>query len=169
VAKRDEASRRPTDYQQVLTDPINDEQPLIVGGQAVNLWALAFLNSEPELERFQPFTSKDCDVVASKNWIYQIAEKYGLEAHTVRAGQASPAVGFIVIPLAKKETTEVQVLRAVAGLSNKELRESTSRVDFNGKVYRVIDPIALLKAKLNNVRYFDQKDRNDIQHVHTLC
>lgn len=49
----------PAAFAAVLTDPTH---PLIVGGQAVNLWAEIYSPSEPELGPFAPFTSKDADI-----------------------------------------------------------------------------------------------------------
>ena len=45
----------PAAFAAVLTDP---SHPLIVGGQAVNLWAEIYVSAEPELHTFEPFTSK---------------------------------------------------------------------------------------------------------------
>jgi hypothetical protein len=55
--------RGPADYWDVLSDPA---QPLIVGGQAVNLWAEVYTPSEPALQEFQPFTSKDADIFGNR-------------------------------------------------------------------------------------------------------
>jgi hypothetical protein len=109
------------------------------------------VEDEPELEKFRPFTSKDCDVVASSEWTRKIADQHGLKWRTFRAGQASPAVGVIYIPLPKNETGEVQVLRDVMGLNRKEIQQATSTVEMDGKFYQIVDPIALLKAKLSNI------------------
>ena len=49
----------PAAFAAVLTDPAH---PLIVGGQAVNLWAEIYAASEPTLHQFEPFTSKDADI-----------------------------------------------------------------------------------------------------------
>ena len=49
----------PAAFSAVLTDP---SYPLIVGGQAVNLWAEIYASSEPTLQQFEPFTSKDADI-----------------------------------------------------------------------------------------------------------
>lgn len=103
---RQSPRRSPTYYHYLLTETVGDEQAVLVGGQAVNLWALVFLNDEPELKKCRPFTSKDCDVVASTEWTRKIADQYRLNYRTFRAGQASPAVGVISIPLSKNEATE---------------------------------------------------------------
>ena len=39
-----------------------DAEALVVGGQAVNFWAEAIEDEEPELHQFHPFTSADLDL-----------------------------------------------------------------------------------------------------------
>jgi hypothetical protein len=57
VAQR---SQTPQDYAHLLSSSEQGEFPVLVGGQAVNLWALLFLDEEPSLGQFLPFTSSDC-------------------------------------------------------------------------------------------------------------
>lgn len=49
----------PAAFAAVLTDPTH---PLIVGGQAVNLWAEIYSPAEPEIGAFAPLISKDADI-----------------------------------------------------------------------------------------------------------
>ena len=49
----------PVDFAAVLADP---SRPLIVGGQAVNIWAEIYVPAEPALKEFAPFTSHDADI-----------------------------------------------------------------------------------------------------------
>jgi len=157
----------PAQYVEILSDNATGKLPLVVGGQAVNLWALTFEKSVPDLASHKPFTSLDCDVVASQAWVRTIAPKHHLKYRTFRAGQASPAVGVIYIPLGSSNT-EVQVLRNIRGLSQKELESSAVELLFDDKQFRVINPISLLKAKLANVVELDQTERQDVRHVTIL-
>lgn len=50
--------RTPADFAEILA---GEEPPLLVGGQAVNLWAEIYANQAPGLESFAPFTSADAD------------------------------------------------------------------------------------------------------------
>ena len=51
------------DYLELLA-AIGDasEEVTIIGGHAVNLWEELYLEQEPELARFAPFTSQDLDL-----------------------------------------------------------------------------------------------------------
>lgn len=154
----------PTEYVEILSDKATGKLPLVVGGQAVNLWALTFEKSAKDLASQKPFTSLDCDVVASQAWVRTVASKHHLKYRTFRAGGASLAVGVIYIPL-ESGNTEVQVLRNIRGLSQKQLESSAIELLFDDRQFRVINPISLLKAKLANVVELDQAKRQDVRHV----
>ena len=48
-------------------------QPLLVGGQAVNLWAQFFLHGSAELKQMQPFLSRDCDLLGTADLLLRLA------------------------------------------------------------------------------------------------
>lgn len=53
---------RVADFAEILSPSDGSEPPVIVGGHAVNLWAMYFLSGGvDELADYQPFTSKDLD------------------------------------------------------------------------------------------------------------
>ena len=161
-------NQTPEDYVNLLSSPEQGEFPVLVGGQAVNLWALLFLDEEPSLGQFYPFTSLDCDVVATATWLQRVAEKHGFPYKLFRAGQASPAVGSIYLPVGGKYEIELQVLREIAGLTKDAIADAAFKIEFKGKPLRVLNPTALLKAKITNLHILPQKDRHDFQHVQIL-
>ena len=161
-------TQTPRHYAQLLSSAAPDgELPILVGGQAVNLLALLFLQEEPDLKKLAPFTSSDCDVFASGSWLRQTARKYGLPYKTFRTGQPSPAIGWIRLPVGKSEI-ELQVLRDVLGLTREEVINAAFDVTLSGKSMRVLNSITLLKAKIANLSKLPQKDRYDLQHVRIL-
>ena len=65
----------------------------------------------------------------------------------------------------------VEVLHSVAGLDAADLRR-VSEVEVSGTCYRLLDPIAMLKAKAYNVRKFKQDDnppRHDREHLELIA
>jgi hypothetical protein len=168
VSQEQSRSQTPQHYAELLSSASPDgELPILVGGQAVNLLALLFLEDEPELKRFAPFSSGDCDVYASGNWLRRIAEKHGLPYKIFRAGQASPAVGWIRLPTGESEI-ELQVLRDVLGLTREEVEKTAFSADLDGKLVHLLNPTTLLKAKIANLCSLPQKDRYDLHHVRIL-
>ena len=161
-------NQNPQDYLPLLSSASTDgEMPLLIGGQAVNLWALLLMEMEPAIRQFEPFTSVDCDVIASGDWLLQVAQKHGLPHRMFRAGQSSPEVGWIRMPAGDAEI-ELQVLRDALGLMPGEAKATAFQVDFEGQAILVLSPVALLKAKIANLHDLDQKDRYDLQHVQIL-
>lgn len=65
----------------------------------------------------------------------------------------------------------VEILHSVHGLVESDL-EASAYVEFEGAVFRVLDPIAVLKAKTMNVRDIDQdgpSPRQDRLHLHLIA
>ena|SRR5437667_7753209 len=65
-------------------------QPLLIGGQAVNLWAQVFLQESSELEKMQPFLSRDCDLLGTQDLLLQLARDTGWKVTLSPKGQPSP-------------------------------------------------------------------------------
>ena len=53
---------------------------LVVGGQAVNLWAERYQDREPELAKYQPFTSKDLDLIGTMDDVLLLSQQTGAKS-----------------------------------------------------------------------------------------
>ena len=73
-----------------------EPRPILIGGQAVNLWTNVFLQQAPELEKLQPFVSKDCDLFGDHDLLVQLARKSEWKVTFSPKGQASPVTGYLV-------------------------------------------------------------------------
>ncbi len=61
-------------FRSVLTQRDATGRPfVIVGGQAANIWAAYYLPREPRLQAHFPFTSKDLDLVGTKDDAVRVA------------------------------------------------------------------------------------------------
>src|SRR5260370_39061831 len=57
-----------------------DGQPyILIGGQAVNYWAEHYLSTEPQLAKWQPFTSEDIDFKGGRADVERIAQQLVLK------------------------------------------------------------------------------------------
>jgi hypothetical protein len=148
-----------------------EPRPLLVGGQAVNLWAQVFLGERPELGALRPFLSRDCDVVGDVAMLQGLAGTGQWKVTFSRKGQASPGVGFLSGKDECGNDLVIEVLHTVRGLGPKDL-EQEAVVDIEGKRYRTLSPVLLLKAKLANYLELPQReagiDRNDLKHLRIL-
>lgn len=137
---------------------------VLVGGQAVNLWAEVFLPAERRLEAYQPFTSKDADVyvkdvrdVATRAQALGWTWKAYNEARTMALGILTKGAPPLV----------VEVLRSVRGLKDEELSKATELELESGR-YLIPTPVKLLRAKLANVCEITEPGRQDLKHVKIL-
>ena len=160
--------RTPADFAEVLSGP---ELPLIVGGQAVNLWAELYVAEIPALDDFKPFVSKDADIYGSRALAETLARRSGWEC--VFDARKAPMVAAVLRkPGARAGETAltIEVLSEVNGLTDADLDASTV-VELGGADrYRIPPPPVLLKAKLYNLASLFYTERpQDLKHSRMLC
>lgn len=153
------------DFAGVASTKIHGEYPIIVGGQAVNIWALVYLpRLRSDLASLAPFVSKDLDLYGSRQILEGLAEKYGV---TVKwSPPRFPGIGQMVIPFEHKSLT-VELLSHVKGLRGNEAANAVNLTIQNVEL-RVLDPIHCLKAKVANAADLPQDDRQDVKHVQIM-
>jgi hypothetical protein len=159
---------RVSDFEQVLCQ---EPLPLLVGGQAVNLWAMVYVRDSQVLARLEPFLSRDCDLYGDADTLLRLGALTHWRVTFSPKGQPSPVVGFLTGRDAQGRELMVEVLYTIKGLQPKDLaRETIIRLD--DKSYRALSPVTLLKAKLANFieipRQATEHTRNDLKHLKIL-
>ncbi len=141
----------------------------IVGGQAVNVWAITYL--DPGQLGDTAIGSRDLDVTA------KVAIDQIIDALPDWKPEKAPLMSFdrrrlrLSTKAADGRLLVVEVLRSVNGLDKEDLEETVVVRD-DGVDYRVLDPIALLKAKAANLRDIDQvgpPPRQDRAHLRVIA
>lgn len=157
----------PAAFSEVLS---GDERPLIVGGQAVNIWAELYSPDVPELAGLGPFTSKDADIYGTRELALSIARRSGWDCEIISDANSTLAATLTKKPsLAGAEPLVVEVLGEVNGLTEQDLRIETSVQLEDGNEYRIPAPAVLLKAKLYNmVSLFIRERPQDLQQTRML-
>lgn len=157
--------RQPADFAEVLGGP---ELPLIVGGQAVNVWAHLYATAVPQLDDFVPFVSKDADIYGTRALAETLARRSGWEI-IFDARKALVIAAILRKPDAEGAALTVEVLREVNGLTETDLALDTI-VEFAAQRYRIPPPPVLLKAKLYNLAslFFTERPQ-DLKHSRMLC
>jgi hypothetical protein len=157
----DAEARPPADFAPILAtkDPV-----LLVGGQAVNLWALYYQDKTSDLA---PFVSRDADVLGDRETLSALAKLAGAKPQFFPLRPPSNEVGVVIAKDANGSPLLIEVLRYVHGATNEELREPayTLALGKNQVKVQVPGPIALLQAKLANVADLNQAGRQDARHV----
>ncbi len=146
----------------------SDVRPTIVGGQAVNLWAITFLeDGDPPLST--KYASDDLDVLSGPRvleFLKGLEPGWRVEKTPFwNFGDGRQAVAYGISHDQRKLL--VEVLTSVHGLDPHDLK-AIEEIEYAGVTYRLLDPIVLLKAKAANVRDFDQDGippRHDRTHL----
>lgn len=141
----------------------------IVGGQAVNVWAITYLDSSAELRA--DLGSHDMDVLARMkvaeiiaalpSWKNERPPMWSFDRRLLRLTSRADDGRMLI----------VEVLSKVHGLENEDL-EAVVEVEQGGVKYRALDPVAMLKAKAANVRELDQAGpppRQDRTHLQIIA
>jgi hypothetical protein len=155
---------QPAEFAEILNSPA---RPLIIGGQAINIWAEYYSVTNPRLAAQRPFVSKDADIYGDRAMAETLAQvpgwkvTYFHEPRTIAGAVLSKEV-------AGKATLTVEVLWAVRGLTRRELEDSDLVELRPGQVYRIPSPIRLLKAKLANLHEIRPSREQDIHHAQLL-
>jgi hypothetical protein len=148
-----------------------EAEALIVGGQAVNFWAEAFEEEEPELRHYRPFASADLDLHRPDRSARHLlrARAADVEAERDPFGKAFTIVSHTFLIQGREGAVlAVDELKTVSGLRPHEIKKGSLVIEFSGIRLRVLNPIACLKAKLHNVGAIDQHGRQDEKHVRIL-
>lgn len=159
----------PHDYRLICA---GREMPTVVGGQAVNLWAISYLEpGGPDL-RSPAFGSKDLDILADKPVLDYLKTVPGwvFKPNSTRNWTDSRQ-GFLHSTSEDGRKLLVEVLHSVHGLDREDLSH-VETIEHRGFQYRLLDPIAMLKAKAANVRDIRQDDvppRHDRQHLQLIA
>lgn len=135
---------------------------LLVGGQAVNLWAERYVDQDPSIRDFLPFTSRDAD-------FYRRVQNFKLPSGWKRL--AMPTKGrmrLVADVLAGPDEQTAEILRSVNGLTASEIEAHAIPIPYRGKPLYVLTPVALFQAKLANVRSLPQETRQDLKHLQLL-
>ena len=161
----DAEPRPPADFAPLLA---TKEPLLLVGGQAVNLWALYYKDRTTDLA---PFVSRDADILGDRDTLIALGRLAGTKPQFFPLKPPSNEVGVVIGKDDQGAAMLIEVLRYVHGATNEELREPAYTLAIGADEVRVQvpGPIALLQAKLANVADLKQSGRQDGRHVLILA
>lgn len=161
----DATPRAPADFAHVLAAP---EPLLLVGGQAVNLWALYYADRTRDLA---PFVSRDVDVLGDRATLTLLGKLAGARPQFFSIKPPSNEVGVVIASDKAGAPLLIEVLRHVKGVTNEELRQPAYEFALGEDQVRVQapGPIALLQAKVANLAEINQSGRQDGRHIAILA
>ncbi len=159
----------PHDYRLICA---GREAPTVVGGQAVALWAISYLEQGgPDLGATK-YGSKDLDILADKKVLDYLKTVPGWvfkPNHT--KNWTDSRKGFLYGTSEDGRKLLVEVLHSVLGLEAADLAH-VETVRHSGVEYKVLDPVVMLKAKAANVRDIKPdplSPRHDREHLQLVA
>jgi len=139
---------------------------LLVGGQAVNVWAMYY---ESRTAALAPFVSRDVDVLGDRATLKALGKLAGTKPQFFPVKPPTNEIGVVIAKDQQGRSLLIEVLRYVHGVSNEELREPAYTVGLGETHVQVPSPIALLQGKIANVADIAQTGRQDARHVVILA
>lgn len=159
----DAEPRPPEDFAPLLA---TKEPVLLVGGQAVNLWAMYY---ETRTAALAPFVSRAVDVLGDRETLKALGKLAGTKPQFFPVKPPTNEIGVVIAKDHNGLPLLLEVLRYVHGVSNEELREPVYTLAVGETHVQVPSPIALLQAKIANVADIAQTGRQDARHVVILA
>jgi hypothetical protein len=147
---------------------------VVVGGQAVNLWATRYYPQCPILEQYLPFASEDLDFYGGKLEAIQCSTALGGRATLNENFDPSPNTGVVLVPRGTKQL-RIDFLGSVFGLSDSEISDTALTVEgqdeLSGVRLKVLHPLLCLEGKLSALNSIAQGGRQDLKHaqISTIC
>lgn len=141
---------------------------VIVGGQAVNLWAVQYYQPLPEWDQLQPFASVDLDFYGGRVEAVQCSEVLSGQLTLAKNFDPSPNAGVVVVNW-QNRSFRIDILSSVYGLNDTEIVSTALLFVGSGALagveLKVLHPLLCLESKLKCLRGLDQTARQDEKHV----
>ena len=161
---------KPFDFKKLYKKLRELEIPfVIVGGQAVNLWASKYEKRIKGLTSMRPFTSLDLDLYTdSQNAVSKTAKALHCRHFLGDAGSPDIVLGGLWLRSHGNDELLVQFLNGTIGIKKPERIFETSQ-DYQWEeenlTFPVMHPVLTLESKLRCIYALDQRGRNDLRHL----
>lgn len=138
---------------------------MLVGGQAVNLWAEVYHARIPALlEPLAPFVSKDCDLhFRSRSQPEQLAREVGWRF------VPTEGVGQILGRLHHESGAIIEILACIRTAIADQIEREAVDGALDGLVVHVLNPASMLREKVSLAVEANQTGRQDAKHVQILA
>jgi hypothetical protein len=145
---------------------------VLVGGQAVNVWACRYEQDVPSWRALRPYTSRDLDYHGGLAEARLAMRVLGARGRLNPGSDPSPNAGVLQISLPDGRELLVDILTGVFGLSAAEVERTavawSGTGALSGLILRVVHPLLLLEGKAAALRGLPQADRQDAKHLRML-
>src|SRR6266498_5709304 len=113
---------------------------VILGGQAVNLWAEHYQEDSPPWRELRPYTSFDLDVLGSRTDVLKCSQALDAESFFPLPSENTVNSGKVVTKLEGSDF-EIDFVHSPNGLSPAEVTELARTVTFEQIALKVLHPL----------------------------
>jgi hypothetical protein len=141
---------------------------ILVGGQAINIWASYYVDRVPALSEYLPFASADLDFYGGKIEAIACQKILGGTINLNRDFDPSPNTGVLIVPT-ELQPLRIDFLSSVFGIGDIEL--SQSAIVFEGDQnlagirIKILNPMLCLEGKIKSAVGLPQNGRQDLKHL----
>jgi hypothetical protein len=147
---------------------------IIVGGQALNIWAERFSARAPELAAYRPFTSRDFDYFGYREVAGKLAERLGGTIKVPTIEDQSPSTALVEAEINGRRIT-IDFIGHVLGVNHKKLQTGAVqlRIPFtfgegtHELTLDLLHPVHCLQARVANVITLRRRDAASLRQMRT--
>ncbi len=157
--------KSPREIKSVL-EALAQTEAVVIGGQAVNLWAERYQSDSPPWNELRPYTSFDLDVLGSRTDVLKCSEALNAESFFPEPSENTANSGKIVTQIAGSDF-EIDFLHSPNGLSPAEVRELARAITFEHVPLKILHPLHCVESKTVNLATMPQNsgERQDLKHL----
>lgn len=146
---------------------------ILVGRQAVNLWASRYEQADAAWQALRPYQSRDLDYHGGLAEARRAMNVLNARGRLNTGMEPSPNAGVLTVRLPGGEELLIDILTGLFGVSTAEVERTAVRFAASGTLegltMRVIHPLLLLEGKAASLRGLSQEGRQDAKHLRILC
>ncbi|MBI4026425.1 MAG: hypothetical protein HY360_15680 [Verrucomicrobia bacterium] len=143
-------------------------EAVIVGGQAINLWAGQYRKNIKAWNALLPYASEDLDCLGGKVELLAVRDIVGGRVRLNKDFGPSPNTGLILLSLGGG-LFRIDFLGSVLGLNTQEIIRTSQMFEGRGPLLglrlRVLHPVLCLESKTACLASLSQTERQDEKHL----
>ncbi|MGO8931729.1 MAG: hypothetical protein ACLQU3_33150 [Limisphaerales bacterium] len=139
---------------------------VIIGGQAVNLWAEHYQKDSSPWNELRPYTSFDLDVLGNRTDVLKCSQSLNATPFFPGPDESTANSGKIITQVGNSDF-EIDFLHSPNGLAPAEITELARAITFESITLRVLHPIHCVESKTVNLATLPQHagERQDLKHL----
>ena len=158
---------RSKDVYYILEPVPEPEDAILIGGQALNIWAEYYAEKDPSLNIHSPFFSHDIDFLGGMTTAEQIHEAWKGKITKPSKASSTPLIAKLEFKLKDGRRVSVDFLDQAAGFSSDSVKKEarTTQNPYTEKTLKVLHPMHCMASRIvNTYGALDRRSRQYSNH-----